>query len=160
MANVLCQIVGEKVVALYPPSDAVHFQIPPGSSSSPIDIFSDDPQRRGRITHPRQYIKAHLHAGEVLYIPPLWLHSVAPLENFNISVNVFFRNLKSGYAAGRDVYGNRDLQAYENGRRNIDRMVNSFNGLPDDIAKAYIERLARELLEKAKMADGGRSTGA
>ncbi|KAL8968926.1 MAG: hypothetical protein Q9183_002244 [Haloplaca sp. 2 TL-2023] len=160
MANVLCQIVGEKVVALYPPSDAVHFQIPPGSSSSPIDIFSDDPQRRGRITHPRQYIKAHLNAGEVLYIPPLWLHSVAPMENFNISVNVFFRNLKSGYAAGRDVYGNRDLQAYENGRKNIDRIVKSFNGLPDDITKAYLERLARELLEKAKMADGGSSTRA
>ncbi|KAL8870548.1 MAG: hypothetical protein Q9174_003437 [Haloplaca sp. 1 TL-2023] len=152
-------IVGEKVVALYPPSDAVHFQIPPGSSSSPIDIFSNDPEGRGQIAHPRQHMRAHLQAGEVLYVPPLWLHSVSPLANFSISVNVFFRNLKGGYAAGRDVYGNRDLQAYENGRKNISRMIDAFKGVPDHMAKAYLERLAKELKEAAKMMDDSDSTG-
>ncbi|KAL8695967.1 MAG: hypothetical protein Q9201_007884 [Fulgogasparrea decipioides] len=150
MANVLCQISGKKVVALYPPSDAVHFAIPPGSSSSPVDVFSTDPDHRGRIDYRRHHIRAALGKGDVLYIPPLWLHSAAPMENLSVSVNVFFRNLKSGYAAGRDVYGNRDMQAYENGRKSIDKMVKSFNSLPKDIGSVYLERLAHELMEKAK----------
>lgn len=146
----LCQIVGEKVVALYPPSDAVHFQIPPGSSSSPIDVFSDDSPDRGRVVYARHHIRAALKAGDVLYIPPLWLHSAAPIENLSVSVNIFFRNFKTGYAAGRDIYGNRDMQAYENGRKNIDKMVKSFESLPKDVASVYLERLALEFLEKAK----------
>ncbi|KAL8738354.1 MAG: hypothetical protein Q9181_000825 [Wetmoreana brouardii] len=150
MANVLCQISGEKVVALYPPSDAVYFAIPPGSSSSPINVFSTDPDHRGRIDYRRHHIRAALGKGDVLYIPPLWLHSTAPMENLSVSVNVFFRNLTTGYAAGRDVYGNRDMQAYENGRKSIDKMVKSFNRLPEDIGSVYLERLAHELLEKAK----------
>lgn len=45
----------------------------------------------------------------------------------NIAVNVFFRNLPTAkYAAGRDVYGNRDLLAYEDGRRDIDKIVRRF----------------------------------
>lgn len=45
----------------------------------------------------------------------------------SISINIFFRNLHPTlYAAGRDVYGNRDLAAYEDGRRDIDRMVKRF----------------------------------
>lgn len=45
----------------------------------------------------------------------------------NIAINVFFRNLpKSKYAAGRDVYGNRDLMAYEEGRRDVDKIVRRF----------------------------------
>jgi len=45
----------------------------------------------------------------------------------NIAVNIFFRNLPSSkYAAGRDVYGNRDLMPYEEGRRDIDKIVRRF----------------------------------
>ncbi|KAL8693601.1 MAG: hypothetical protein Q9218_001601 [Villophora microphyllina] len=142
MANVLCQISGKKVVALYPPSDAIHFKIPPGSSSSPIDVFADDSLRRGLVDYARPYVRAALSDGDVLYIPPLWLHSASPLENLSVSVNVFFRNLNIGYAAGRDVYGNRDLQAYENGRKNIDKMIKSFDNLPADVGAIYLERLA------------------
>lgn len=148
MANVLCQISGKKVVALYPPREAIHFQIPPGSSSSPIGVFSDDPSHRGQVHYARAHIRADLNEGDVLYIPPLWLHSTSPLDNLSVSVNVFFRNLETGYAAGRDVYGNRDLQAYENGRKSLDRMVRSFDNLPTDIGITYLERLAHELLSR------------
>ncbi|KAI4108776.1 MAG: hypothetical protein L6R37_000774 [Teloschistes peruensis] len=148
MANILCQISGKKIVALYPPRDAIHFQIPPGSSSSPIDVFSDDPSRRGHVEHARPHFRAALNEGDVLYIPPLWLHSASPLENLSVSVNVFFRNLQTGYAAGRDVYGNRDLQAYENGRKSLDRIVHSFDNLPKQIRKIYLARLAHEFMDK------------
>jgi tRNA wybutosine-synthesizing protein 4 len=67
-----------------------------------------------------------------------------------VAVNVFFRNLAAGtYAAGRDVYGNRDLQAYEKGRRDVEKIVHSFDRLPRDIARFYLDRLADELKERA-----------
>ncbi|KAI4149123.1 MAG: hypothetical protein LQ341_001391 [Variospora aurantia] len=149
MANVLCQIRGSKVLALYPPSDALHFRIPPGSSSSPINVFANNTHGRGVVTNPHPHIRATLNAGDVLYIPPLWLHTAAPTENLSVSINVFFKSFRTGYSAGRDVYGNRDLQPYENGRRAIEKMVKSFDGLPKDIAAAYLERLSEELKTKA-----------
>ncbi|KIY04171.1 uncharacterized protein Z520_00863 [Fonsecaea multimorphosa CBS 102226] len=109
-------------------------------------------------------------------------------DRINISVNIFFRTLHSTkYAAGRDVYGNRDLAAYEDGRRDVERIVRRFlkvdtaegpesssgtgtgtatetetstggtptTGLdtgviPRDIVRAYLERLADELRQRAE----------
>ncbi|KAL8941591.1 MAG: hypothetical protein Q9216_002142 [Gyalolechia sp. 2 TL-2023] len=149
MANVLCQISGSKIVVLYPPGDAVHFRIPPGSSSSPMSVWADDNNGRGVINNKRQHIKATLNGGDILYIPPLWLHTASPLGALSVAINVFFKSLETGYSAGRDVYGNRDLQAYENGRKGIEKMVKAFGHLPRDIARAYLERLADELKEEA-----------
>ncbi|EHY52861.1 tRNA methyltransferase ppm2 [Exophiala dermatitidis] len=113
--------------------------------------------------------------------------------SINISLNIFFRSLPATrYAAGRDVYGNRDLAAYEDGRRDIDRIVRRFLAsaphptsqpnanantnaqfntdtttdpetttgkdveidvdvdIPKAITKAYLERLADELRERAE----------
>lgn len=64
-------------------------------------------------------------------------------------MNVFFRNLESGYAAGKDVYGNRDVQAYEKGRKDIEKIARSFSTLPPEMGRFYLERLADELKEKA-----------
>ena len=148
MANVLCQIKGSKRVVLYPPSDIAHLGIPPGESSSCIDIFeaNDVTNASLRAAHPQEAI---LRPGDVLFIPPLWPHASSPLENTSVSINVFFRNLKTGYAAGRDVYGNRDVQAYEKGRKEVAKMVQSFDQLPAPMSRFYLERLAEELRGKA-----------
>jgi len=87
----------------------------------------------------------------------------------NIAVNVFFRNLpESAYAAGRDVYGNRDLACYEDGRKMVERLVSKFRDskqqvevsrgssmsldwIPKDVRKAYLLRLAREMEQEAEM---------
>ncbi|KAK6384447.1 tRNA methyltransferase ppm2 [Exophiala oligosperma] len=112
----------------------------------------------------------------------------ASSSRINISLNIFFRSLsQSNYAAGRDVYGNRDLAAYEDGRRDLEKIVRRFistntqsknhnqssaavdtpdataaNGrpgspesglaenIPKPMAKAYLERLADELRERAE----------
>ena len=148
MANVLCQIKGSKRVVLYPPSDVVHLKISPGGSSSSINIFEADPSTEPSLaaTNPWETV---LRPGDVLFIPPLWLHATSPLEHTSISINVFFRNLKTGYAAGRDVYGNRDVQAYEKGRKDIAKMAQTFDGLPAAMSRFYLERLAEELRQKA-----------
>ena len=143
MANVLCQINGSKRVLLFPPSDVSRFQIAPGESSSSINVFESD------LSIYPQCQEAILQAGDVLFIPPLWLHTTAPVGSTSTSVNVFFRNLKTGYAVGRDVYGNRDLQAYEKGRLDVAKMARTFQGLPGPVGRFYLERLADELRDQA-----------
>ena len=149
MANVLCQIEGSKRMMLFPPADMVKLNFPPGSTTSDLEIF-----RKGDSndvlsipgTHPTEVI---LQPGDVLFIPPLWAHTAAPLQKVSIAVNVFFRNLSKGYAAGKDVYGNRDLEAYENGRRDLNKIAKAFDDIPPDLVHAYLLRLADELRSKA-----------
>jgi len=82
----------------------------------------------------------------------MWSHTATPEDGVSVAVNVFFKNLENGYAAGRDVYGNRDLQAYENGRRDVERIAKAFKNIPEDITKFYLDRLAMELQGKADTA--------
>lgn len=145
MANVLCQIRGTKRLLLFPPSDVPHLSFAPGASSSSIDAFASPIPG----AHPHEVTMV---PGDVLYLPPLWLHTAQPLDGVSVSVNVFFRDGKSGYAAGKDVYGNRDLQAYEKGRLDVARMAKSFEGLDEEMRRFYLLRLADELMQKAKPA--------
>ncbi|KAI6345074.1 hypothetical protein MCOR14_008554, partial [Pyricularia oryzae] len=139
MANVYCQIRGSKRFILFPPCDVTELSIPPGGSSSSIDAFAATPAR----THPHE---ATLAAGDVLFLPPLWLHTATPASDSpGVAVNVFFRDMDAGYSAGRDVYGNRDLAAYEKARRDVDKILTSFKSLPGDAREFYLKRLAEEL---------------
>ena len=152
-ANILCQIRGSRKLVLYPPGDAIHLSVPPGASTSQLDPFENGSTipRRFPGTHPQE---VKLGAGDVLFIPPLWLHTGAPTDGVSIAVNVFFRSFDKGYTVGRDVYGNRDLQAYENGRRAVDRIVGAFEGVPPEIAHAYLGRLVEELRDKSSRFNG------
>ena len=101
------------------------------------------------VSHTSPHV-AVVGGGEVLYIPPLWLHAATPVGgDISIAINVFFRNLAHGYAAGRDVYGNRDVQAYEQGRINVEKMVRAFDGLPSEMRRFYLLRLSEELRQSA-----------
>ncbi|KAK5732649.1 tRNA methyltransferase ppm2 [Elasticomyces elasticus] len=150
MANVLCQVRGRKRLLLYPPTDVSYLGFDAGASSSSLDVFNAGPGSQRSLVHTHPY-EAILEPGDILFIPPMWVHTAAPTDGMSIAVNIFFRNLQQNtYAAGRDVYGNRDLGAYERGRKDIERIVKSFDNLPDDVSGFYLERLANELLEKAK----------
>lgn len=79
-----------------------------------------------------------------------WLHAATPRTDISIAVNTFFRSIeRSQYSAGRDVYGNRDLAAYEKGRQDVARIANSFAKVPGDVRQFYLSRLAGELAGKA-----------
>ncbi|ROW12901.1 hypothetical protein VPNG_04763 [Cytospora leucostoma] len=146
-ANVYCQISGSKRMLLFPPSDVTRLAFAPGASSSSIDVFKSLDSLALAGTH---LWEANLGPGEVLFLPPLWLHTAAPSSKISIAVNVFFRNLASGYAAGRDVYGNRDLAAYEKGRQEIARIDSAFGKVPKDVRQFYMLRLADELAQKSR----------
>jgi tRNA wybutosine-synthesizing protein 4 len=145
MANVLCQIQGEKRILLFPPTDVTKFDFEPGASSSSYNVFEALENNNLISCQPYETI---LKNGEVLFIPSLWLHTASPVSGVSVAVNVFFRDLKAGYAAGRDVYGNRDLQAYEKGRQDITRILKSFDGLPGNTRSFYLQRLVAEFQER------------
>jgi tRNA wybutosine-synthesizing protein 4 len=142
LANVYCQIKGTKRLLLFPPSDVIHLGFRPGSSSSSLDVFSSLKSPALARTHPWE---VNLKPGDVLFLPPLWPHTATPSSDVSIAVNVFFRNLESGYSAGRDVYGNRDLAAYEKSRQEITRIASAFGKVPADARQFYMLRLADEL---------------
>ncbi|KAF9870544.1 putative leucine carboxyl methyltransferase [Colletotrichum karsti] len=147
MANVYVQVVGSKRLILFPPSDVTQFSFAPGASSSSVDVFSSLESDSLRGVHPHE---ALLTPGDILFLPPLWLHTATPTSQLSVAVNVFFRNLQKGYSVGRDVYGNRDLAAYEKGRQDIARLRSGFSKLPPDARDFYLRRLADELLQSIK----------
>ncbi|KAJ6274624.1 hypothetical protein PSV08DRAFT_407236 [Bipolaris maydis] len=150
LSNILCQVHGKKTLFLYPPSDVSLLDFPPGGSSSNTDVLTSK-NNKLRRTHPHV---ASLAPGDVLFIPPMWSHTATPEDCVSVAVNVFWKGLNKGYAAGKDVYGNRDLQAYENGRRDVEKIVRAFKDIPGDVSRFYLERLAGEILEKAQKIGG------
>lgn len=131
---------------LFPPPDVAHLSFPPGASSSSLDVFECLESSVMEHTHPHD---ANLLPGDVLFLPPLWLHAASPVTSSSVAVNVFFRNLEAGYAAGRDIYGNRDLAAYDKGRQEIAHIDRAFTNVTAEAKSFYIRRLAAELMSKA-----------
>ncbi|TVY41335.1 tRNA wybutosine-synthesizing protein [Lachnellula subtilissima] len=146
MANVLCQIRGQKRLVLFPPHDIMHLGFEPGASSSSINVFEHLQDPYLSFTHPYEAI---LEPGDILFIPSLWLHTAKPETGVSVAVNVFFRDLKTGYGVGRDVYGNRDLQPYEKGRQDIKKIIKAFDKLPKAVQNFYLQRLAAEFQQKS-----------
>lgn len=147
MANVYAQIKGSKRMILFPPSDVSHLSFAPGSSSSSLDVFGSLDSPLLSPTHPHE---AKLEPGDLLLLPPMWLHTATPTSDMSVAVNVFFRDLDGVYSTGRDVYGNRDLAAYEKGRQDAARIGKSFEKLPKEIRMFYLFRIADELRAAAE----------
>lgn len=143
MANVYAQIQGSKRMILFPPEDVSKLAFAPGASSSSLDVFSSANARLLRAAHAHEAI---INPGEVLLLPPMWLHAATPLTDMSVAVNVFFRDLDDGYGNGRDVYGNRDLAAYDKGRQEVARIKKLLQPLSEQTRRFYAARLADELL--------------
>jgi tRNA wybutosine-synthesizing protein 4 len=138
MANILTQVVGEKELLVFHPSMVNELDIPSGASSSRIqDIFASDVRKDA--------YQGILRPGDAVYIPPLWPHATKPLTP-NVGVNVFWKSYQDGmYDRGKDVYGNKDLACYTEGRKALDRIAKIFKDVDSDTREFYIKRLAKEL---------------
>lgn len=146
MANVYAQVTGVRKMILFPPSDVKYLSFAPGASSSSIDVFQGLEASAASLhgTHPQEAV---IHPGDVLLLPALWLHTAAPMSDMSTAVNVFFRDLEQQehYAAGRDVYGNKDLEAYEKGRQAVARIAKTLRPLPPAAKEFYLSRIVEEL---------------
>ena len=78
----------------------------------------------------------------------MWSYTETTEEGISMAVSIFWRSLRLGHAEDRDIYGKQDLQAYEHGRQDVEKMVKAFEGMPEDIKRFYLDRLAGEILEK------------
>ncbi|KAF3203075.1 tRNA methyltransferase ppm2 [Orbilia oligospora] len=139
-ANFLFHIKGEKRLLLFPPDDIGLLQFPAGKTTSSIlNIFEGIPNG----THP---LEITMHPGDTLFIPPFWLHAVLPLSPC-IAINTFFHWFDDNlHSAGKDLYGNKDLACYEEGRGVLKDLVGKFDGLDENTRRFYIMRLGQELL--------------
>ena len=147
LSNILCQIRGSKRLLLFAPADVAHLKIPPGRSSSDLNVF--DPQAWEKTslkyTHPYEVI---LRPGDVIYIPPLWCHAALPLDGLSIAINTFFKTEDDqSYASGKDTYGNKDVAEYEYARKDIAKAISRFSSMPKDTQRFYLGRLADEMLQ-------------
>lgn len=142
-ANVLFQLVGHKTVRLYPPSDAQYLSFPEGSSTSIIENIFEYKEAPGPV-HP---VEIELGPGDAVFIPACWLHATRSKEP-SISLNFFWKDLdEKSYGIGKDVYGNKDLLPYENGRNALKKIFREFqdhNDIPAQVKKFYLLRLAEE----------------
>ncbi|KAJ5719485.1 LCM-domain-containing protein [Penicillium malachiteum] len=152
MANVLCQIRGQRRLILLPPDNVQSLRIAPGTCASTLEIFHPvglDAATAIPGTSPHEAI---LQPGEILFIPPLWLHTAcSATSEVSVAMDVLFRNLPKGYAPGLglDFYGHQDLHAYETSREGLQSITRSFEGVPPDMARFYLRRLAQELQDIA-----------
>ena len=163
-ANILFHVRGTKRFRLWHPNRALELGFPPGGSSSAtiLDPFADlrnttTTTKAG--TQPMNFESTQpdyditLSPGSALYIPPVFPHAALPVTAC-VAVNVFFRDLSpQKYALGKDVYGNRDLVAYERGRQTLGRLVKEFDGLPSWVRRFYLERLGQEILDAARVGE-------
>lgn len=83
--NVLCQLYGDKEVYLVSPQDSRYLHAYPDSvTKSPIETDFPDDQKYPGIRKAK-WMYTVLQAGEALYIPKLWWHSVRSLS---VSISV------------------------------------------------------------------------
>jgi len=109
----------------------------PGATSSPIDVKKGFEAKWKGLN----FKEVTLHPGDVLFIPRFWAHATSSVSyneastalertagKESIAVNMFFRDLhEASYAKGRDVYGSRDLEAYELAREMIQKLAKRLN---------------------------------
>lgn len=154
MSNFLFQIHGSKTVILFPPTSAVDLKFGPGSTTSPVpiaDIEASVLRDEDKLSPGIGGRAVVLNPGDVLFIPRFWPHATIPVDQGHpvaVAVNVFWRDLEcKSYAAGRDVYGSRDLGIYENGRLTIKRVAERLLGDMTGAEQKYqhVESLAQYL---------------
>jgi len=138
MSNFYFQIYGSKTFLIFPPSEVLKLKFAPGETVSPMDSTSDFQNISHKVVH--------LNAGDVLFIPRFWAHTTFNSQTgctTSIAINVFWRDLDAmNYAAGKDVYGNRDLTVYERGRETVQRITNGLRSQSKGFTKEQAQKLS------------------
>ena len=144
MDNMLIQVSGTKRVALFPPSD-FHFMYMSGDKSEVMDVDSPDLDQHPLFARATKHT-CELVAGEVLFIPALWLHNVATVT-YSVSVNVFWRELGPTFYDKNDIYGNKDLVPAAKSMDIAKRIKKELRAMPQVYRDFYTRRIIQMLSE-------------
>jgi hypothetical protein len=97
--NLACVVAGTRRVTLFPPHQVGNLYIgpighaPTGTPISLVDVRRPDLERSPRFASAwSEAQQVLLHAGDALYIPPLWWHHVESLRSFNVMVNYWWHD--------------------------------------------------------------------
>ena len=145
MENALVQLRGSKRVLLFPPAAATSLGIAPDSSSTRL---LDEADMLAAAQH-MGALECVLRPGDTLYIPALWVHAVATLDDFSVSANVFWRGLAPSELAAKDLYGNRDPVRAEAAASLARQAGDALAKLPEPYRAFYGERCTRTLRQRA-----------
>ncbi|XP_072835294.2 tRNA wybutosine-synthesizing protein 5 isoform X1 [Pogona vitticeps] len=145
MDNFLIQVTGKKRVVLYSPRDVPYLYLS-GTKSEVLDVDMPDLKKYPLFIRARRY-ECQLEAGDVLFIPALWFHSVIS-EEFGVGVNVFWKHLPSDSYDKTDTYGNKDLAAASRAVQILDRALKTLEELPEEYRDFYGRRMVLRIQQK------------
>jgi hypothetical protein len=98
--NIACVVGGRRRFTLFPPDQIVNLYpgpldlTPAGQPISLVDVRKPDLERFPRFADALRVAEvAELGPGDAIYIPALWWHNVEGLEDFNVLVNYWWRDV-------------------------------------------------------------------
>jgi hypothetical protein len=98
--NLACVVGGRRRFTLFPPDQIRNLYVgpldltPAGQPITLVDIRNPDLERFPRYAQAAQVAEvAELAPGDAVYIPALWWHNVEALEDFNVLVNYWWRDV-------------------------------------------------------------------
>ena len=98
--NLACVVGGRRRFMMFPPDQIGNLYVgpldltPAGQPVSLVDVRNPDLTRFPRFAEALEAAEvAELSPGDAVYIPALWWHNVEALENFNVLVNYWWRDV-------------------------------------------------------------------
>lgn len=153
--NFNAQIKGRKKVILISPDQANLCYINSYKNADFFNFSRVDIKNKNFTEFPKfknvKYYVATLNAGEVLYIPPFWLHSFEHLDEYNLNLNFWWHsyntNISSLALRGNLLYSLRKILCNNNTILTRQQLVDKLEKIPS--IKALIDELDASYLSKS-----------
>lgn len=101
--NLVCMVAGAKRFVLFPPEQLPNLYMGPlentvsGVPASMVDLDQPDFARYPRFRQALEAaLVAELEPGDVLYVPYMWWHHVASVGGFNVQINYWWNEVRTG----------------------------------------------------------------
>ncbi|MDP9089974.1 MAG: cupin-like domain-containing protein [Pseudomonadota bacterium] len=98
--NLACVVAGRRRFTMFPPEQIRNLYVgpldltPAGQPVSLVDIRNPDLVRFPRFAEALKFaVVAELEPGDAVYVPALWWHHVEALDEFNVLVNYWWRDV-------------------------------------------------------------------